>query len=264
MKNSECILYSENKGVATLSLNRPEVRNAFDDKTILLLLQHLEAIDKDNDIKILILKGEGAHFSAGGDIHWMHEMAKANEKDNEEDALKLAQLLHALFHLNKPTIVITQGSVFGGAIGLVACCDIAIANEDSIFCCSEVKLGMVPAVVSPYVIAAIGARAARRYMLTAERFSATEALHLGLIHEIVETNTLEKRLHYFIDLLESNGPQALKNTKTLIHTLTSPQQASVDPIAYTAHLLATTRRSKEAAEGLAAFLEKRKPQWQDT
>ncbi len=258
----EAVLFSKSNGLATLSLNRPEVRNAFDDKTIALLSKHLDTVSKDNEIKILILRGAGEHFSAGGDIHWMQKMTKTSEKENEEDALRLAKMMHNLYHLNKPSIVVTQGAVRGGAIGLVACCDIALSHENSTFCFSEVKLGLGPAVVSPYAIAAMGARAAKRYMLTAETFSAMEAWRLGLIHEVVQAHMLEGRLQFFINLLKSNGPMALINTKKLIHNLTDEDRTPIEKLELTARFLAKVRHSHEAKEGLAAFLEKRKPAWQ--
>jgi methylglutaconyl-CoA hydratase len=244
--------------IATLILNRPDVHNAFDDMLVNQLSKTLKQLQQDNSIQLLILKGAGDHFSAGADLNWMRRMVKHSVLENQEDALALADLMHALYHFPKPTLAMIQGSVFGGAIGLVACCDIALACDDVAFGLTETKLGLIPAVIAPYVIRAIGARAAKRYMLSAERFNAQDALQLGLIHECHPKHTLESRLSYFIDLLLNNSADALLKTKAMVNTLSDhtfqDEQATID---YTAQLIAEIRTTPEAQSRLTTFLEKR-------
>jgi methylglutaconyl-CoA hydratase len=249
-------------GVGTLTLNRPEKRNAFDHLTIATLTELLHHLQSNEHVSIVILKGEGKHFSAGADIHWMRESIKASKEKNAEDSRAFAKLLQTLYHLNKPTIALVQGAAYGGAIGLIACCDIALATFDATFCFSEVKLGMVPAVISPYVLATMHMSAVKRYILTAEVFGAKKARRLGLISEVIESEKMIEKTDLLIENLKNNGPNALRTAKKLIHTLTEAPLLSEVQINYTAHLMAELRTSTEAQEGLAAFLEKRKPKWQ--
>ncbi len=246
------------KQIATLILNRPEICNAFDDILVTQLSKILKQLQEDSSIQLLILKGSGDHFSAGADLNWMRRMVKHSVLQNQEDALALARLMHTLYHFPKPTLALTQGSVFGGAIGLIACCDIVLASEDTVFGLTETKLGLIPAVIAPYVIHAIGARAAKRYMLTAERFDVKTALALGLIHEYHSKHNLESRLSYFVELLLNNSTDALLKTKAMIHTLSeqafNDEQATME---YTAKLIAEIRTTPEAQHRLTTFLEKR-------
>lgn len=262
MSKQDPILLTVEAGVATLILNRPEVRNAFDDQMIGLLRQYLLDIQQDEEIHVVILKGNGGHFSAGADIQWMQKTIRYSKEENQRDALVLASLLHTFNHLNKPTIAIVQGSVFGGAVGLVACADIAIATPEATFCLSEVRLGLVPAVIGPYVITAMGPRATRRYMLTAETFLAEEAHFLGLVHEVVPAGKLEHHIQHFLQALKHNGPKAIPIAKKMIHTLIEESFPSLSQMEYTANLIAELRVSEEAQEGLNAFLEKRAAKWQ--
>ena len=251
---------SDDRGVATITLNRPDRHNAFDDKMISELLQCLESIDNDESIRILVLRSAGKSFSAGADLNWMRRMADYDTRQNRDDALQLAHLMEKLNGMNKPVIALVQGATYGGGVGLVACCDIVIAADNAVFCLSEVKLGLIPAVISPYVVAAIGEKAARRYFLSAETFEAHEARRLGLVHEVVEVESLDNQLQRQIDVLMQGGPLAQSAAKALIqHVSQAPIDA--DLINHTAESIAAIRASDEGREGLNAFLQKRKPNW---
>src|SRR5689334_10987047 len=188
----------DQRGVATLTLNRPQIHNAFDDQLISALTHELGVLEHDRDVRLVVLAAEGRSFSAGADLNWMQRMAKYSEGDNIRDAVALANLMRVLDTLSKPTIARVQGAAFGGGVGLVACCDIACASSAAVFCLSEVRLGLIPAVISPYVIAAMGQRNARRYFLTAERFDAQQALRIGLVHHVVEPEALDATLSQMI------------------------------------------------------------------
>lgn len=246
--------------VVTVTMNRPDIHNAFDDALIALLTKTLKELGNDPAVRAVILTGEGKSFSAGADLNWMRRMAKYSEEENYHDAMALAELMSTLNSLPKPTIARVNGSVFGGGVGLVACCDIALTVEDAQFCLSEVRLGLIPAVISPYVVSAMGARMARRYFLTAERFSAQDAYRLGLVHEVAPANQIDAKLRAMVDLLLQCGPIALQEAKDLIESVANrPATGSV--VADTAERIAHLRVSREGQEGLAAFLEKRKPEW---
>jgi methylglutaconyl-CoA hydratase len=248
-------------GVAELVLNRPEKRNAFDDSIIQELITRLEEIDRDREVRVVVLRSEGKHFSAGADLAWMHRMAENSHQENLDDARQLARLLERLNTLGKPTIALVQGAAFGGAVGLAAACDIAIAAADAKFCLSEVKLGLIPAVISPYVIRAIGERQSRRYFITAEVFSAEQARDFGLVHVVADsTEALQTHCGEFLEKLRHNGPQAMQAAKSLILAVSHrPIDATV--IEDTARRIADIRVSAEGQEGLGAFLNKRKASW---
>ena len=246
---------------ATLWLNRPERHNAFDDGLIAELSAALAELAADSAIRVVLLAGRGKSFSAGADLAWMKRMAGYTAAENEADAQKMAEMLHRLESLPKPTIALVQGAAMGGGVGLVAACDIAIAAEDAQFALSEVRLGLIPAAISPYVIAAIGPRAARRYFLTAERFDARRALGLGLVSAVVPTADLATEASRLADILCQNGPAAMAEAKRLIADVTGrPIDAALRT--ETAGRIARQRASAEGREGVAAFLEKRKPSWQ--
>ncbi|GAA6134861.1 enoyl-CoA hydratase-related protein [Oceaniserpentilla sp. 4NH20-0058] len=248
-------------GLATLTLNRPEVHNAFDDELIQNITTALKKIEQRNDVQIVVLTSQGKHFSAGADLNWMKRMATLTEQQNKDDAQQLAELMHTLNHLSKPTLALVNGAAYGGAIGLIACCDIALATQRSQFCLSEVKIGLSPAVISPYVIAAIGSRQARRYFLSAEAFDANQAHQIGLIHDVVADEAqLKNSSQQLIKTLLKNCPQAMAKTKQLIKTVNSGEcdQAMRD---YTVNLIASIRVSAEGQEGLTSFLEKRTANW---
>jgi methylglutaconyl-CoA hydratase len=246
---------------ATLWLNRPERHNAFDDGLIAELSAALAELAADSAIRVVLLAGRGKSFSAGADLAWMKRMAGYTAAENEADAQKMAEMLHRLESLPKPTIALVQGAAMGGGVGLVAACDIAIAAEDAQFAFSEVRLGLTPATISPYVIAAIGPRAARRYFLTAERFDARRALGLGLVAAVVPAADLATEASRLADILCQNGPSAMAEAKRLIADVTGrPIDAALRT--ETAGRIARQRASAEGREGVAAFLQKRKPSWQ--
>ncbi len=247
-------------GVARLTLNRPEVHNAFNDVLIAELTAALLALEADRRVRSVVLAARGKSFSAGADIGWMRRMADQSEAENLEDARALAGLMSTLDRLAKPTVALVQGPVFGGGVGLVACCDVAIAAEEATFCLSEVKLGLIPSVIGPYVVAAMGQAAARRYMLTAERFSARDALRLGLVHEVVPADRLEETGALVLDHLAQGGPGALAEAKDLIFAVAA-RPADREMVEETARRIARVRAGEEAREGLSAFLEKRAPGW---
>jgi methylglutaconyl-CoA hydratase len=248
------------RGVATLTLNRPQVHNAFDDRLIAALTHELRELEHNAQVRVVVLAAEGKSFSAGADLNWMQRMAKYSEADNIRDAVALANLMRVLDTMSKPTVARVQGAAFGGGVGLVACCDIACASSAAVFCLSEVRLGLIPAVISPYVIAAMGQRNARRYFLTAERFDAQEALRIGLVHAVVEPAQLDATLTQMIDELLKGGPHAIAEAKDLIASVSNRpvDQALAED---TAARIARIRVSSEGQEGTNAFLEKRAPGW---
>lgn len=247
-------------GRATITFNRPEIHNAFDDTLVNALSEELNRLERDTSVRVVVLAARGKSFSSGADLNWMKRMADYSFEENLADAMALAELMKILANLSKPTIVLVQGAAIGGGVGLVACCDIALATENATFSLSEVKLGLIPAVISPYVAAAIGSRATRRYFLTAERFNATEAHRLGLVHEVVQREELDERVESLIHQLLQNGPQAMASVKALVSEV-ALSYLDDDLIADTAERIAEIRASEEGCEGVSAFLEKRKPSW---
>jgi methylglutaconyl-CoA hydratase len=249
-----------NQGVATIRLNRPDVHNAFDDALIAQLTAELQRVDALPEPRVIVLAANGKSFSAGADLNWMKRMASYSEEENLRDARALANLMRTLHGTRKPTIARVNGAAFGGGVGLVACCDIAIAAKEVLFCLSEVRLGMIPSVISPYVVAAIGERAARRYFLTAERFDADEAKRIGLIQGVVPAAQLDEAVNAMASHLLKAGPNALAEAKRLI---TDVSRRPVDDalVEDTARRIAALRVSPEGREGIAAFLEKRPPNW---
>ena len=248
--------------VAWLALARPEVHNAFDAGLIGALNTMLDALATDASVRALVLTGQGSTFSAGADLHWMRGMAKASEAENLADSLELARLMRTLNFFPKPTIARVNGSAYGGGVGLVACCDIAIAVEGAKFSLSEAKLGLVPAVISPYVVAAIGARQARKLFQTAEVFEAPEAARIGLLNRCVPAGELDDAVDRELHWLGKGGPIAQAEAKTLaLHMggLTREDAERID--AENAKLIARLRVSPEGQEGLGAFLDKRAPRW---
>jgi methylglutaconyl-CoA hydratase len=248
--------------VAHLILNRPDKSNAFDDEMIAALTAAIKQISTDANVHIVVLEGEGKHFSAGADLNWMQRMATASVEDNQKDALKLADLLYRLNHLTKPTVAIVRGAAMGGGVGLLACCDIVIAAESAQFALSEVKLGLIPAVISPYVLAAMGERAARRYFLSGERFSVHEAKLLGLVHHITLEAELDDNRDRMVTILLQNGPKAMVAAKQLIADIKDrpiDNRLSED----TATRIAKLRASTEAQIGMNAFFNKKAPEWNE-
>ena len=259
---SDSVLIDRSGGVARVSLNRPAVHNAFDDGLIAELTATLEALDQDPSVRAVVLSGNGSTFSAGADLNWMRGMAAASEAANREDSLRLAKLMRTLNFLGKPTLARVNGSAYGGGVGLVACCDIAIGVDGAKFSLSEVKLGLVPAVISPYVIAAIGARQARRLFLGAEVFDAREAERIGLLQQCVAPAQLDEAVDRSLHWLGKGGPQAQKEAKRLALRVAGMTPESAERLdSENAALIARLRVSTEGQEGLNAFLEKRAPNW---
>jgi methylglutaconyl-CoA hydratase len=250
----------DTRGCATLRLNNPDQHNVFDDQLITLLTKVLQQFAAEPQVRVVTLSAAGKSFSAGADLSWMRRTADYSEQENLRDSLALTEMLKTLHQLPKPTIALVQGAAFGGGVGLTSACDIAIASERASFSLSEVKLGLIPAAIAPYVMAAIGERAARRYFLTAERFSAAEALRIGLVHQVVSPAELEQTGSDLADLLLQNGPEALCAAKQLIRDV-SGRPIDAELIAMTAGRIATIRATTEGREGLNAFLQKRKPNW---
>lgn len=254
-------LHTDPRGVATLWLNRPDKHNAFNAEMIAELIQALRQVSEDGSVRFLLLRGRGKHFSAGADLAWMQASAQLDYAANLHDAHELGELMSLLYHLPCPTLAVVQGAAFGGAVGLTACCDIAIGASEATFSLSEVRIGLVPAVISPYVVQAIGERATRRYALSAERFSGECARELGLLAECYPAAELEAEVEQWIANLLLNSPQAMRESKALLHSVGSG--VLTDALRQrTESVIAGIRVSEEGQEGLNAFLHKRKPAWQ--
>ena len=259
------IRVTQEGSTATVWLGRPEVHNAFDDKLIRELAIALVDLEREPNVRCIVLTGTGPSFSAGADMVWMRRMAAAPEADNREDALRLAELMRTLAFLAKPTIARVNGAAYGGGVGLVACCDIAIAANEAKFGLTEVKLGLVPAVISPYVVDAIGARHAIKLFQTAEIFDAKQALAMGLVHEVVAADELDNAVQRQVDLLNKAGPIAVTEAKALALRVSGRIQERRKLLdEENAALIARLRVSAEGQEGLTAFLDKRKPSWLTT
>ena len=252
---------SDRNGVALVTLNRPDVHNAFNETLIAELTDAVRALDANPRVRAIVLLGAGKSFCAGADLKWMERMAGYAYEQNIADAGALARLLQTLACVGKPTIARVHGPSFGGGVGLVACCDIAIATQDATFTLSEVKLGLIPATIGPYVVEAIGVRHARRYMISAERFDAAEAYRIGLVHDIVpNVEALDGRINELLGSLLLGGPHAQKAAKALIRAI-AHRPIDERVIADTAERIATIRASDEGREGIAAFLTRRSPEW---
>lgn len=261
MSEATILTEIDDRGVATLTMNRPEVHNAFDDHFIAAMTQTLADLENNDKVRVIRLAASGTSFSAGADLDWMKRMAGYSRDENLADAKGLAELMRRLNACTRPTVALVQGAAYGGGVGLAACCDIVLATRRASFCLSEVKLGLIPAVISPYVMAAIGEKACRRYFLTAEPFDAAEARRLGLVHEVLEDEELlAAAADRIIFMLLRNSPQAITAAKNLIAAVAG-QPLSSGLIDDTAARISAQRASAEGKEGVAAFLEKRKPGW---
>ena len=247
-------------GVAWVRLNNPDRHNAFDDQIIGQLTEAFAGVAVNPNVRVMVLGSEGKSFSAGADLGWMKRMASYSYKENLRDAGALALMLKTLNQMPQPTIARVQGAAFGGAVGLVSCCDMAVAATNASFSLSEVKIGLVPATISPYVIAAIGERWARRYFLTAERFDAQRAMQIGLVNEAVNAEQLDQQINSLIEALLVNGPEAVMAAKQLVFDV-SGKPIDQNLIDHSCEVIAAIRVSEQGQEGLNAFLEKRKPHW---
>lgn len=256
------LLEVDERGVATLTLNRPEVHNAFDAALVLRLTELLVELKSRPEVRVVVLTGAGRSFSAGADVNWMRSMASFGEDENFEDALHLADLMSLLNSLPLPTVARINGHAYGGGVGLVACCDIALASREARFALSEVRLGLVPAVISPYVVTAVGERNARRLFLSGEAVNAKLARRIGLVHEVARKDKLDAALEDQVGMLLKGGPNALRESKELIFTVEGGGIPADDALKRrTAQIIAQLRVSAEGQEGLVAFLEKRPPEW---
>ena len=247
-------------GSARITLNRPEIHNAFDDRLIAELTAALAALAHDDAVRVVVLTGSGKSFSAGADLNWMRRTSTYGEAENLADARALAKLMATLNELPKPTIARVNGAALGGGTGLVACCDIVVASSHAMFGTTEVRLGLIPAVIGPYVVAAIGVRQARRLMLTGERIDAGEAARIGLVHEVVAADELDAAIATLMEHLLKGGPHALAAAKRLVHDLAG-RPIDAELIDYSTRRIAALRATPEAREGVAAFLDKRQASW---
>lgn len=248
----------DQNGIAWLTLNRPKCHNAINETIIQALTEATLACDNNDQVKMIVLKAAGKNFCSGADIEWMKKTAHLSEQENLQDALKLAHLLEVLSNCKKVTVAVIQGHVIGGGIGLLCCCDAVIAEQKAQFCFSEAKVGLVPATIAPYVIRAMGPRAAKYYFLTTQSFSAAQAKQLGLVHEVVAEGDLNAATIKLTSQLLKNGPNSLRLIKQLVAEISALENNFKDK---TAALIAKVRVSTEAQEGLSAFLEKRAPLW---
>ncbi len=257
---SERLIVTHRGGIATVTLNRPELRNAFDDALVAELATAFKVLDDDEAVRAVVLAGNGPAFCAGGDLNWMKRMAGYSYEQNLHDAMGLALMLQTIDRMKKPTVARVHGPAFAGGIGLVAACDIALGTPQAKFCLSEAKLGLSPATISPYVVRAMGERAAHRYFLSAEVFDAEEAYRIGLLSGLVPAESLDGAIEALLGQLLACGREALAKIKDLIRTVAA---APIDDslIADTARRIAEIRASPEGREGVASFLEKRKPAW---
>ena len=248
------------EGIGQISLNKPNKRNAFDEEMIAVLTQTFADMGANENVRAVVLRGEGVSFCAGGDMEWMRRSAEFSYDENVEDAKNLGTLLKTINELPKPTIALVHGHAFGGGVGLTAACDIAIAAADTQFCLSEVRIGLIPSVIAPYVIGAIGERQARRYFLTAERFNGGEARRIGLVHEVVFPHELDKKALEILRTMFEGAPEAQRKGKALIRDI-ARKPITEEMIEMTSTRIAEARASKEGREGLDAFLNKREPSW---
>jgi methylglutaconyl-CoA hydratase len=260
MTEQTVLIQTGERGIATVTLNNPEKHNAFDDKIIEELTAAFEQISNNKDVRVMILAATGKNFCAGGDLGWMKRMASYSYDENLKDSKALAKMFKNLNFLTVPTIARVQGVAFGGGVGLVSCCDMAVATPDASFSLSEVKIGLIPAVISPYVVGAIGQRAARRYFITAERFDAQTAFELGLVSKVVEKEQLNHEIDKLAETLLANSPDAIVGAKQLIFDVAG-REIDDELIDFTCERIAEIRVSAKGQEGLTAFLEKRKPTW---
>jgi methylglutaconyl-CoA hydratase len=254
------LLVAVDKCVATVTLNRPEVRNAFNEALIAEITQTFQDLGQREDVRCIVLAASGPAFCAGADLNWMRSMADYTREQNLADAGRLAAMMRTVYECPKPTIARIQGDVYAGGTGLVAACDMAVSADTANFCLSEVKLGLAPSTISPYVIRAMGARAAHRYFLTAEKFTAAEALRIGFVHEVVAVDALDAKVAELSNALVNAGPEAVKHCKKLVQDVAGKgiSPALVD---LTIESIANIRVSAEGREGLQSFLQKRKPKW---
>ncbi|NIM59441.1 MAG: enoyl-CoA hydratase/isomerase family protein [Candidatus Aminicenantes bacterium] len=257
--NYETIIFSKDGKIARVFFNRPDVHNSFNSTMIRELDDAFEKVKADKSIRVVVLSGKGKSFCAGADIKWLREIIDYSYEQNLEESIQLAEVLHKIYLLPKATIAMVNGAAIGGGNGFLSACDISVASEEAKFGLSEVKIGLVPAAISPYVFRRIGEGKAREYFLTGKRISAQKALEIGLVNEVVPHKELEKTVNEIANLLLSSGPEAIAACKELIHKVS---EMSLDEVKeYTARMIANLRISEEGQEGMTSYLEKRKPKW---
>ncbi len=260
MKSYETIELQIKDRVATIWLNRPQVHNAFNNKMLDELVDGIEYINKSNDVTCVVIRGKGKSFCAGVDINWMKDVAKNTYEENYNESLRLSKCFYTIYHCKKPTIAVIHGVCLGGANGILAACDLAYCCNDAVFSLSEVKIGVIPACISPYVIKRIGEYGAKDLMLTGNRIKGEKAEWYRLVNKSVEHEKLEEYVNSVIDLLKTSGPEAMTHCKNLIFNVANKLTLE-EAYDYTAKIIADIRASEEGQEGMAAFLEKRKPKW---
>ena len=257
---SQNLSITQSGAVARITLTQPEIRNAFSDEVIAEITAAFTEVGGRADVRAVVLAAEGPAFCAGANLNWMRRMADYTRDENRDDAGKLAEMLRVIYECPKPTLARVQGDAYAGGMGLVAACDMAVAADTAGFCLSEVKIGLIPATISPYVIRAMGARAAHRYFLTAERFDAQEALRIGFVHEVVAADQLDARVDALVKALASGSPNAMRAAKRLVLQV-AEREIDAALIAATVEGIADIRASAEGREGVQSFLQKRKPGW---
>ncbi len=259
MTDFKTLVLDQKNNIVTVTLNRPELHNAFNEVMIQELTKAFTLLSKDKNIRIIILTGNGESFCAGADLNWMKKMSSFTKKENLEDSKRLHKMLETIYRCAKPVIAKVNGSAIGGGVGLVAAADIALAYNSAKFGLSEVRLGLIPAVISPFVMKKMGEANAREYFLTAERFDAVKARQMNLVNEVGSPEEIEKKLEEKIKFLLSAGPEALAESKLLIEKVSGQPIEKIST--FTSRKIAERRASKEGREGIQAFLEKRKPTW---
>lgn len=260
MKNYKTIILETESGIATIKLNRPDIRNAFNEVMISELTDAFQVAGKMDDIRVIILKGEGKSFCAGADLNWMRDVSNYSYEQNYAESYRLSECFYAIYSSPKPTIAIVHGAAIGGANGLLAACDISVCHSDTVFSLSEVKIGIVPACISPYVIKRVGEYPARELMLTGRRISGDEAEYFRLVNKSLPEDQIEEYVNQLVSMLFSSGPAAISHCKNLINKVVNHIDLD-EALSYTAKMIAEIRSSAEGQEGMAAFLEKRKPKW---
>ncbi len=258
-KTYKTIIFTQKEKIVYITLNRPDVHNAFNSLMISELADAFEKVKENESIRVVVLSGEGKSFCAGADINWMREVIHYSYEQNLEESLQLAELLYNIYSLPKPTVAMVNGTAIGGGTGFLSACDIAVASGEAKFGLSEVKIGLVPAAISPYVVRKIGESKAREYFLTGKRITARRALEIGLVNEVFPLEMLRKKVNELVNLLLTSGPEAVASCKELVFRVSS--MSLEDAKAYTAQMIASLRVSYEGQEGMTAFLEKRKPHW---
>jgi len=262
MKTFNTINFTTGKGIAIIALNRPEIRNAFNEVMIAELTEAFREASTMDDIRVIILKGVGKSFCAGADLNWMRDVSTYSYEQNYAESYRLSECFYAVYSSPKPTIAVVHGAAIGGANGLLAACDIAVCDQETVFSLSEVKIGIVPACISPYVIKRVGEYGARELMLTGRRITGPEAESYKLVNKSLPADQIDNYLDKMIQMLLTSGPAAVTHCKKLIDKVVNHISMN-EALSYTAQMIAEIRASAEGQEGMAAFLEKRKPGWVD-